>query len=245
MKVSALAINIFAAVGIIVVGVVLGGFGRYAYELYQEREESAPGGEVVNAKGETFTVLAYQPDSPEKREAARQTLKRAGIFSQTVEEKIMVYPAEAALALDCLGAAGLVPGTEHFTFVEVTADPTTEPRRYEYQQLLAAKNTLAKMFPTMSAAVEDAQVIVDDQPGAARTARIVLTLKPGGKLDHESARDMIHHAADLLPGVKASGVKIVDSEGGMLAEYVPATGVAKPAANQASGQGSPVQGPLK
>lgn len=228
MKMSAVALNLFAAVGVIVVGVLLGGLGRFAYEVYQDQDESLPGGEVVNAKGETYTVLAYQPETKQKQAAARAALKQAGIFCQTVDDKLMVYPAEAALALDCLAAEGLVPGTEHFSFTEVTADPESQPRRYGFQQLLAARNTLSKMLPTMSAAVEDAQIRVTDEAGVSRSVRVILRLKSGATLDRATARDMISHVADLIPGVKPQGVHILADSGEVLAEYVPAT--QKPAA---------------
>lgn len=214
MKTRTIFVNIMIVVGIVTTGIVFGTLGRYFYEYLQEREQTAPISEVVAPDGETFTMLPYQPEDAEARKRAVFLLEREGLRHKTVENKLMVQPGQVPLAMDIMAQANLVPGTEHFSFVEILVDSEKEPRRYELQQLLATQNMLANMIPAMSAAVERARVLINPNiPGEPPTAFVTLYLRKGTELEEGIPGDIRDHVSALAVGVEPRNVQIRDVAG--------------------------------
>ncbi len=208
-----LILNFVAAAGIVICGVLIGGTARMF--LFPPEEDSGDNGvsEVVTPEGQTMTALAYQPEKEADRKQAVEALKAYQIESVWHAGKIMVKPADADLALDCLSALGMVPGTEHFSLVDVKADPKTQPRRFEFQQRLAIQNMLVKMLPMISASIADGKVQYLPKGKDGSAVRVTLKLKPGTTLSARTQAEIIHNVVELSPGVNADAVILVDENG--------------------------------
>lgn len=208
-----LLLNILASVGIVICGVLIGGTARMVLFPPEEDSGDSAVSEVVKADGTKLTSLAYQPAKGDAQAQALEALQAYRIEAVKHAGKIMVRPDEADLALDCLSALGMVPGTEHFSLVDVKANPKTQPLRHEFQQRLAVQNMLSKMLTTMSAVVLDAKVQYIPKGRQNGGVKVTLKLKPGAKLEAAERSEMLHNIAELSPGVSADEVVLVDDNG--------------------------------
>lgn len=214
-KRKTLLINLLASIGIILCGIFLGSVARDLLRLSEQDGDNAVS-EVITPDGRKLVALAYQPEKTEDRQQAVEALKAHQIESLWHAGKIMVNPQDTALAMDCLSALGMVPGTEHFTPSDVQADPKTEPRRYQFQQQLAVQNTLAKMLPVMSPAVTNAKVQYLPVGKGGGGVRVTLQIKPGTTLTNQEKAEMRHNIQALGSGVQADTILFFDEEGNPL-----------------------------
>lgn len=215
-KRKTLLLNLAASVGIVLCGLLIGTVGRnlFAERAHEDGEDTVS--EVVTPEGQTMTALAYQPESAADRQQAVDALSAYGIESIFSAEKVMVKPAQTKLAMDCLSALGMVPGTEHFTISDITADPKKEPRRFEFQQRLAAQNMLPKMFEMLSPAVESAKVMYLPAGKNGSKVRVTLRLKKTVALTPEEKAEMIHEIIGMSADVQEGDIFFVDEKGNEL-----------------------------
>jgi len=207
MSKSKIVFQFFTAICIIVLGLVLGGFGRYAYDYLLNQPEDIVS-EVVTPQGKTYAIIPYLPEDSSVIANVRSALEGAGIDYIVKDDHVMVSPDKTALVMDCLSAANLIPGTEHYTLMDVTADPEKDPQRYKFQQRLATQNMLAKMIPTMLGGVDEAKVLLLDSSG-----KVVIKTKPGRIITAEEVVELKKHINAVENGIKPENIEVVDIDG--------------------------------
>ncbi|HEY3225579.1 MAG TPA: hypothetical protein VGK61_01125 [Planctomycetota bacterium] len=147
-------------------------------------------------------------------------LRELGIRPKVDGDSIYVPGAQADEAMLQLHGSGVLGDDAVFRFLKETSLFGTR-EQFDRQWLVAVQSRLASMIQRMDF-VREARVQIAEQSEAKRrgwatgqdaAAAVVLTLKPGQQMTAARVRGIASLVAAAVPGLKASGVKILDQSG--------------------------------
>jgi len=147
-------------------------------------------------------------------------LKELGIRSKVDGASVYVPADQADEAMLQLHGSGVLGDDAIFKFLKETGIFTSD-KQFERQWLVAVQSRLAGLIQRMDF-VREARVQIVEQSEAKRrgwgtgqdaAAAVVLTLKPGQQMTSTRVRGIASLVAAAVPGLKASGVKILDQTG--------------------------------